>query len=138
MKVVCDTNVLISGILFGGHARAILSLAAQGAIVNCISPDILREMGEVLARPKFDLSPDQVSGILQLLGDSFETARPAARVAAIKTDDSDNRILEAAWAAGAKCIVSGDKDLLNLRAWRGIRILSPADFMAERSAVTPP
>ncbi len=129
MKVVCDTNVLVSGILFGGHARDILQLASRGTISNYISPDILQEIEEVLLRPKFRLKADQVNSILQLIKDSFEMVYPSARVIAVKADPYDNQILEAAWAAKAEFVISGDKHLLDLERWHEIRMISPADFI---------
>jgi putative PIN family toxin of toxin-antitoxin system len=129
MKIVCDTNVLISGILFGGNARQILDLATRGAVTNAISADILNEAQGVLLRPKFGLSTSQVLGILELFRDTFETVIPDCPVAAITDDPDDNRILEAALAAKADAIVSGDKHLLDLGTWNGIPILSLADFL---------
>ncbi len=74
MIIVCDTNVLISGVLFAGNSREILRLASHGVVTNMISPEILREAEEVLLRPKFSLSPEQVLGIVALFRDTFELA----------------------------------------------------------------
>ena len=129
MKILCDTNVLISGILFNGPPRTILRLAARGTILNFISPAILEETEEVLLRPKFNLSPEQVSGILQLFCDTFELIHPTQRLKVISRDPDDNRILEAALAAKVDFLISGDNHLLDLKKWKGIKILSPTDFM---------
>ena len=131
MKIVCDTNVLVSGILFGGHPRRILQASARGAFENNVSPDILREVQDVLLRPKFGLTARQVDGAVKYLTDSFETVFPEIQVSEVEADPDDDRILEAALAAGAHCIVSGDADLLRLKVWRDIRILAPAEFVAE-------
>ena len=61
MRVVCDTNVLVSGILFQGPPRLIVGLASRGRIANFTSPALLREAEDVLLRPKFRLTPDQVA-----------------------------------------------------------------------------
>ncbi len=63
MNIVCDTNILISGILFGGHARTIIQLASRGSVTNFLSPTMLRELEDVLARPKFGLTTEQVLNI---------------------------------------------------------------------------
>ena len=131
MKIVCDTNVLVSGILFGGNPRSILQASTRGEFENFISPDILRETHEVLLRPKFGLTARQADGIIKYLSDSFETVFPETRVKEIAADPDDDRILEAALAAKAHCIVSGDTDLLRLGAWKKIRILAPSEFVAE-------
>jgi len=129
MKVVCDTNVLVSGSLFGGHPREILRLAAQGTIHNYASPDIFHELEDVLLRPKFGLTPTQVNGVLQIYRSLFETTVPSIRVFELETDPEDNKILEAALSARVDYIISGDRDLLDLETWRGIRVTSPADFI---------
>ncbi len=130
MRIVCDTNVLISGTLFGGPARRVLVLSSQGDITNFTTPDLLVEVEEVLLRPKFGLRPDQVLGIISLFRDSFQVVIPSQRVRAVMADPDDNMVLEAAIAAKAGVIVSGDKHLLSLGVWHGIRIVSPADFVS--------
>ena len=131
MNIVCDTNVLISGILFGGHARQILRLASQGVITNFISSEILRELEDVLLRPKFGLNSEKVLGIISLTKDSFESVVTARRVSKILNDSDDNHILATASKADASFIVSGDRHLLDLKEWEGIRMISPAEFMKE-------
>jgi len=129
--IVCDTNVLISGVLFAGNSREILRLASHGVVTNMISPEILREAEEVLLRPKFSLSPEQVLGIVALFRDTFELVIPSHRVNAVHSDPDDNRILEAASAANADFIITGDKHLLDLIERQDIPIISPAQFMKE-------
>ena len=131
MKIVCDTNVLVSGILFGGNARQILLLASRGRLTNYISDDILNEAKDVLLRPKFKLSPQQVIAIIALFRDTFELVYPTQQHKVVQSDPDDDRILEAALEAQAEIIVSGDKHLRSLGLWRGIRILSPAEFVKE-------
>ena len=129
MKIVCDTNVLVSAILFGGHPRRILTLAAQGRLTNVTSPDLLREIERVLLRPKFGLEPRQVLNAIALFRDTFEFVFPTRRIHAVLRDPADNRVLEAAEAASVDFVVSGDKHLLDLAAWQGIRIVSPAEIV---------
>lgn len=129
MNIVCDTNVLVSGVLFGGHAREILRLSSRGVIINFISPDLLRETEDVLRRSKFGLHPKQVLEIISLFKDTFEIVTPSVRVRAISSDPGDNHVIEAAVAARAKYIISGDKHLLELMKWEDIHLVSPARFM---------
>jgi putative PIN family toxin of toxin-antitoxin system len=131
VRIVCDTNVLVSGILFQGQPRRILTMASRGEVTISTSPDLLREAEDVLLRPKFGLRAEQVVGIIALFRDTFEIAQPYRRVRAIAADPSDNMVLEAAAAASADLIVSGDKHLLDLASWEGIGILSPAAFVRE-------
>ena len=129
MNIVCDTNVLVSGVLFGGHAREILRLASRGVVINFISPDILREAENVLRRSKFGLYPEQVLEIIALFKDTFEIVTPSMPVRAISSDPQDNHVIEAALAARAKYIISGDNHLLEQMKWEDIHLVSPAQFM---------
>ena len=129
MNIVCDTNVLISGVLFSGHSREILRLASRGVITNAISPDILEEVEKVLGRQKFGLDPQQVFSIMALFRGTFPLVSSSCRIDVIQDDPDDNRILEAACAAEADFIISGDKHLRDLDQWQDIRIVTPSQFM---------
>ncbi len=129
MKIVCDTNVLVSGVLFNGPPRRILEQVALGKIENAISFEILAEANNVLTRPKFGLSSEQVTGIIETFTETFILVAPTERVSVVKDDPADDRILEAALAARANLIVSGDKHLLSLGTWNNVEILSPAKFL---------
>ena len=129
MKIVCDTNILVSGILFGGHPREIIRLASRGSVTNFISARILRELEDVLSRPKFKLSSEQILGMITLVRETFDFVDPDVSLRVVTSDPDDNRILEAALSADAECIVSGDKHLLELEEWKGIRIIKDSTFM---------
>ena len=131
MRIVCDTNVLVSGILFGGHARQILRQITRGVFTNCITRELLDEVEDVLNRPKFGLDPERPAAIAALFRDTFDVVESTRRVRAVTADPDDDRVLEAAEAGRATFIVSGDKHLLHLATWRGIRIVSPAAFARE-------
>lgn len=129
MKIVCDTNILISGVLFGGKPREILRLCSSGAVVNCISPDILEEVEAVLLRPKFGLKEKQVYEIIRLFRDTFTLVSPDRRLSVVTADPDDNRILEAALTVEADAIVSGDTHLLDLVNWNGTPVISADTFL---------
>lgn len=129
MRVVCDTNVLISGILFGGKPRELLRLCSSGKVTNFTSPALLKEVEEVLIRPKFGLNEEQVYGIIRLFRDTFSIVRPEIILSVITADPDDNRALEAASSAQAEAIISGDAQLLELGQWNKIPVLTPADFL---------
>ena len=131
MNIVCDTNVLISGILFGGNARQIMQMSSRGGLTNYISEEILIEAEDVLSRPKFKLSRQQVHAIIALFRDTFELVEPTIRHRIVRSDPDDDRIIDAAVKARAEVIVSGDKHLLCLETCQGIRILSPAELVQE-------
>ncbi len=114
----------------GTARRAIEAARAKGKIA--LSEPVFREVAEVLTRPKFvqRLTDDHRSEILELLIAAAFWVEPAETVADCR-DPKDNRYLELALAAQATAIVSGDDDLLVLHPWRGVRILRPAQFLAE-------
>ena len=131
LRIVLDSNVVISGILFGGHPGLLLEHALDGSVECFLSLPILDEIREVLQRPKFGLSPDQALTLIEELHDLCHIVTPKAKVQAIAADPDDIMILECASAADAQVIVSGDSHLLDLGNWRGIRILAPSDFVKE-------
>ncbi len=109
--------------------RALLAARERGRIA--LSPAVLAEVEEVLARPKFAaaVTPDLRAEIVGLLSAAAAWFEPAVRVRDCR-DPGDDIYLELALAAGAAAIISSDADLLVLDPWRGVRILRPAEFLA--------
>lgn len=129
MKVVFDTNILVSAVVFpGGRGEDALKRIVEERDELALSKPILDELLGVLAR-KFARDAEELSRIAVFLGEIAKIVKPRGRLS-ILTDAADNRILECAIAAGADAIVTGDKALLALRAYRGIRILSLHDYLA--------
>ena len=130
MRVVLDTNVLISALMFGGNPREILDRAIRGELRLCISESILSELGAVLRRPKFGFPPSIVNQIVTELVAISELVIPSQRIRLIEADKADNHVLECAVEARAECIVSGDAHLLELREYKTIQVVSPQQFLA--------
>jgi putative PIN family toxin of toxin-antitoxin system len=126
LRVVLDSNVIISGFLFGGPPARLLKHAVSGSIHCFTSLSILDEVRGVLLRPKFGLSPDQALRLVEELHELCDVVTPKRRVRAVPADPDDNAILECAMAAKADLIVSGDAHLLALQAWKKIRIVTPS------------
>jgi putative PIN family toxin of toxin-antitoxin system len=100
------------------------------------SPPLLAELAHVLT-DKFDWSQARTQEAIEGILRSAEVVTPAEKVADIVDDPADNRVLEAAYAGDADVIVSGDRHLLALNRWRGIRIVPPRallDSLADESA----
>ena len=92
--------------------------------------DLLDELRRVLAYPRLRfLSQTQVREVLALLPHIVITVEPEERIAVVRRDPSDNRVLECAVAGEATHIVTGDKDLLDLKSFRSIPIMTPAVFL---------
>ncbi len=127
LRVVLDSNVIISGFLFGGPPARLLEHALHDSVQACTSLPILDEVRDVLQRPKFGLTSDQALTLVEELHDLCEIVAPRRRINVVTADPDDNAILECADAARATLVVSGDSHLLDLEQWNGIDILSPAD-----------
>jgi len=129
LKVVLDTNVLISAILFGGKPRQILEKAIRGEIRLCLSEPILEELKGVLQRSKFDYSPEMTQFILTELMGIADFVNPSETINDVLEDPEDNRILECAVEAKANYVVSGDFHLLKLSRYFNIEVLYVAAFL---------
>jgi putative PIN family toxin of toxin-antitoxin system len=128
LKVVFDTNVLVSALAFpGGRGEAALRRIIEEQDALLISRPILDELLGVLAR-KFARDGEELARIAVFLSDLAETVRPRARLKVV-ADDPDNRILECAVAGHADAIVTGDRALLALGTFRNIRLLTLAGYL---------
>ena len=132
MRVVLDTNAVISALLFSGVSSKLVSLWQNGLITPLLSREILDEYLRVLSYPKFQLSDEEIKELIQEEILPFaEVVKPKRRWRVVRRDPSDNKFLECAVAGRASVIISGDKDLLSLGSFRRIRIQSPAQFLAD-------
>jgi putative PIN family toxin of toxin-antitoxin system len=112
-RVVLDTNVYISGLLFGGIPAEILAQATEGDFVLCVSESIRDEVTATL-REKFKQSEDQIREGCQPLWEVAEFVESTTRLRIITADPDDNRILECAVDGKADIVVTGDDHLLRL------------------------
>ena len=134
LKVVLDTNILISAILFGGKPRQILEKAIRGEIRLCISEPILDELKGVLQRSKFDYSPEMIQVILKELMGVSDFVNASKTIDVVLEDPEDNRILECAVEAEANYIITGDFHLLKLSRYRNIEVVNPGAFLERLSS----
>ena len=128
-RLVVDTNVLVSSFLGMGPPRQILHRIRDGRDLLCLSPPILSEYLGVLRRG--GVSDTVLLSLLDLFHDPERVllVEPSTRVAAIHADPQDNMFLECAIAAHADFILSGDRHLRKITAFRGIPILSPREYL---------
>ncbi len=136
--IVLDASTLVSASIGRGSVPAHAVRHAFAADRVAVSEATMAELLDVLARPRLArfIDPelrDEVFALLDALGTFFV---PTERVTDCR-DAKDDKYLELALAAGAEVIVSGDDDLLVLHPWRGVRILRPADYLAEAEGRRP-
>ena len=129
MRVVFDTNILVSALAFpGGRAESALLRIVEERDQLLISRPILDELLGVLA-PKFARDPEEIARVALLLSEVSVTIRPRRRLRVV-SDEPDNRILECAITGRADAIVTGDAALLALHEFRGVRVISLRDYLA--------
>ncbi len=132
MKIVLDTNVFVSGVFFTGPPYQILQAWRDGRLQIVLSGDILaeyRRVGERLAEqfPHVNLAP-----LIELVAVKGKMVRALRLPAPVCDDPDDDKFLACALADRCKVIVSGDKHLLKVSGYRGIRVMRPKDFVEER------
>jgi putative PIN family toxin of toxin-antitoxin system len=128
MRVVLDTNVLISALIFGGKPETALQMASTKFVTLVVSAEILSELEGVLMA-KFGWRLERASMVVGKIRKIAELVVPDLTVTACE-DPDDNRILEAAAGGSAEVIVSGDKHLLRMKEYEGIEILTEGEFLS--------
>ena len=126
-KVVLDTNTIISAYVFGGKPEEVFLLGISGEITLVTSPAIMREIADVLTR-KMLWDETKVEQVIKQIARVSEIVR-SKHTLSIIDDEPDNRVLEAAVAGKADYIVSGDKHLLDLDQFEGIKIRKAAQLL---------
>jgi uncharacterized protein len=122
LRVVLDTNVLVSAIISDGKSRELLKkgIANQYSIVT--SDFILKELITVLRRQKFQISEDELQRTILALIRTAEVVNVKTKIKAVKEDPKDDMIIETAIDGCADIIVTGDSHLLTLRTYREVKI----------------
>lgn len=133
MRVVADTNIIISMLLWGKSLEQLLILVNTRQIRLCFSPQTIDELFRVIGYPHISKQAQKLRVPVETLLDKLLSAciivYPAIRRTDIKADESDNRILETALVAQAAFMVTGDKHLLKLKQAQNIPILTPREFL---------
>lgn len=129
--VVYDTNILISGMIWGGIPYRCIELAQQDTVEGVTCVEILNEFEQKLTT-KFGFSSPGAAEIVTELLDCLQIVEIPNRLKGVTTDPDDNMVIECAVVGGATHIVTGDqKHLLPLKSYQGILIVKPADFLAQ-------
>jgi len=127
-RVVFDTNILISGYLWGGIPRKALEKTRTKKWILVLSEGGIREFIRVLSYSKFALTASVIQPLITDLEENAEFVEVKSSVEIIKEDPSDNIFLSLALDGGASYIVSGDSHLLNLKRYKDIEIITAKQF----------
>ena len=129
MRIVLDTNVLVSGLLSPfGPPGEIVRLASSGAVTLCVDARILSEYAEVLARPRFAFDRDAVAALLDYI--DYRSEKVAAEPLSARLPDPDDEpFLEVALACRADFLVTGNLAHFPADALAGASVVSPTEFM---------
>lgn len=132
IRVVADTNVLISALMFDGLPGVFLELALRRAFTLVSSTALLDELDEKL-RGKFGVSDSDARLIRSRLESIAELAEPHFTLQVVTDDPDDDRVLECAVAGKADFVVSGDRHLLRLGTCERISIVTVRQFLSRES-----
>jgi putative PIN family toxin of toxin-antitoxin system len=129
-RVVLDTNVLNSALLFRGGLSKIVGLWQKGKIIPVISKETFSEFVTVLEYPKFSLTQEETDSIIKYeILPYFEIVEVVKGVKGICRDPEDDKFISCAISGSADYIVRGDKDLFDLKQYKSIRIIKASDFL---------
>lgn len=129
IKVVVDTNVFVSS-FFGGNPRKIVDLWKSGQLALCLSRPIIDEYVEVLQRLGLK-NERELSELLSLFAHGFHVLFSAKtpELHLVEKDPDDDKFIECAVALKADFVISGDKALIAIQDYMGIRIITPKKFL---------
>ena len=123
IAVVADTNIMVSALLWVGNESRIVELAEEGKIKLLTSVALLGELKKVLLYERFGLDEKIVDDNVKYILTISKIVSPKLELSVIREDPADNRVLECAIEGKARYIVSGDKHLLRLKEFRGVKIV---------------
>ncbi|MCX8189221.1 MAG: putative toxin-antitoxin system toxin component, PIN family [Nitrososphaeria archaeon] len=126
-----DTNVLVSGLIKAGKPRELIWRIVKGQLQLILSKDIIEEFLEVTEDPRIRKYVDEsdIIAYLSALGSIAKIVKIKSRFKIVKDDSEDDIILRTAKDGGAKYIISGDKHLLLLKEFKGIKIVTVNEML---------
>jgi len=129
MRVIIDTNVLISGVFFGGPPAKILKAWHRGELQLIVSPEILEEYYEVCERISVRYPDIDITRILLLIARNSQVVDAPTLAERVSRDADDDKFIACAVASGTQIIISGDNDLLTAPDYKDVQIVTPRDFV---------
>jgi putative PIN family toxin of toxin-antitoxin system len=122
LRVVLDTNVLVSALISDGKPRELFRKGIENQFLIVTSDPMLKELTCVLGRAKFKTNPNEIHRITLSLHSSAEVVNVKTKFRVVKEDPKDDIVIETAYDGHVDFIVTGDRHLLELESFRGIKI----------------
>lgn len=130
LRIVADTNVLISSIFWRGSSYKVMRYGFEGRYELILSTKIIEELIRKLEE-KFNLPEERIAKEIGILLYFCTIISPDIEISVVENDPSDNKVIEAALTANAQYIVSGDPHLKDIGKYERIKILDPGSFLNE-------
>ena len=124
LKVVLDTNVLVSVLISDGKPRELFRKGIESQFLILTSDPMLKELAHVLCRPKFKTNPNEIRRITLAIHNSAEVVSVKTKLKVVKADPKDDIVIETAYNGHADFIVTGDRHLLELESFKGTKIIT--------------
>jgi putative PIN family toxin of toxin-antitoxin system len=131
-RVVFDTNIWVSGLMWRGNPYRCLLLARAGIVRSVYCDSMLAELSRKL-RDTFGFPDNHIRAVAYELRRISERVVIAGDLRAVRDDPDDDKFIECAFVGGARTVVSGDRHLLDLGQYEGVSIVSAAEFVSRRS-----
>ena len=129
-RVVIDTNVMVSALLFKGSLSKIVDHSKEGKFTPLLSKETFNEFKAVLEYPKFSLTAQEIKAIIEEeVLPFFEIVEAPGKIGKICRDSDDDKFIVCAVSGAADFIVSGDRDLLDIGKYKSVKIISPSEFL---------
>jgi len=136
IKIVLDTNVLMSAIFWAGTPSKILDAWQERRLKLVISPNILEEyirVGEILEKKYSSMN---LQSLIDRIAIESELFSPSLLPSSICEDPDDDKFIEAALAGNCSYIITGDKLLLKVNGYQNLKIITPSDFLKSFLPIT--
>ncbi len=138
MRLVLDTNIVVSALVWGGVPYKLIEAATAGDIELVTSPALLAELRDVLGREhlasRLAALRSSIEQAIDFYGELAITVSPLATPRVVSADVDDDHVIAAAVAGGADVVVSGDRHLLSLGSHQGIGIVNAAEAVRRIAA----
>jgi uncharacterized protein len=129
MKIVIDANVFVSSFFWGGNPRLVLERVIAGADELFITKEILDEVESVVGRPKFHADKEKTAYFINSIEEIGNKIVPKRHIKNGSRDKTDNKYLECGITADVDYIISGDIDLLELKEYENIKIVTVKNYL---------